>query len=159
MLVGLNISGLLHVRVVRRNVTLTKNNMSIIETPPQPKKRGHKSNEGRIQAECFQWFFNTFPQYRGLLFHVPNENDRADSNPIQGAIRKSLGVWPGVADLIFLSANGRHHGLCIEMKDEHGTQKPAQKTWQVAVESQGYKYCLCRSLAQFQEIILDYLAK
>ena len=131
----------------------------IVETPEQPKKRRHSSPEGKIQAECFQWFHNTFPQYRGLLFHVPNENDRADSNPIQGAIRKSLGVWPGVADLLFLVARDGKHGLCIEMKDEHGTQKPAQKVWQSAVEAQGYKYCLCRSLAQFKEIITDYLAE
>ena len=131
--------------------------MPIIDTPPQPKKRNHRSNEGRIQAECFQWFHNSFPQYRGLLFHVPNENDRADSNPIQGAIRKSLGVWPGVSDLLFLLARGGYHGLCIEMKDEHGAQRPAQKEWQSVVERQGYRYEICRSLAQFQELIYDYL--
>lgn len=131
--------------------------MPIIETPPQPKKRRHSSPEGKIQAECFRWFFNSFPQYRGLLFHVPNENDRADSNPIQGAIRKSLGVWPGVSDLLFLLARGGFHGLCIEMKDEHGTQRPAQKEWQSVVERQGYRYEICRSLAQFQELMYDYL--
>jgi len=132
--------------------------MPIIETPPPPKKRHHSSPEGRIQAECFQWFFNNFPQYRGLLFHVPNENDRADSNPIQGAIRKSLGVWPGVADLVCLIPRNGHGALLIEMKDERGTQKPAQKAWQSAVEAQGYVYKICRSLDQFKSIIYDYLA-
>lgn len=129
----------------------------IVETPEQPKKRSHKSNEGKIQSSCFIWFNNTFPQYRGLLFHVPNENDRADSNPIQGAIRKSLGVWPGVADLILLIPHGGHGALLIEMKDEHGTQKPAQKVWQAAVEAQGYVYKICRSLEQFKQIIAEYL--
>lgn len=132
--------------------------MTIIETPLQPKKRSHKSNEGRIQAECFQWFHNTFPQYRGLLFHVPNENDRSDSNPIQGAIRKSLGVWPGVSDFICLIPRGGHGALLIEMKDEHGTQKPAQKAWQAAVEAQNYLYVICRSFDQFKSIITKYLA-
>lgn len=131
--------------------------MAIIETTPQQKRRSHKSNEGRIQAECFQWFHNSFPQYRGLLFHVPNENDRADSNPIQGAIRKSLGVWPGVADFICLIPRGGHGALLIEMKDEHGAQKPAQRVWQSAVEAQGYRYEICRSLEQFQTIINEYL--
>lgn len=129
----------------------------IVETPEQVKKRSHRSNEGKIQAACFQWFHNTFPQYRGLLFHVPNENDRADSNPIQGAIRKSLGVWPGVADLLFLLARGGYHGLCIEMKDEHGQQKPAQKEWQKIVEAQNYRYEICRGLEQFKVIIHEYL--
>lgn len=131
----------------------------IVETPEQPKKRRHSSPEGKIQAECFQWFHNSFPQYRGLLFHVPNENDRADSNSIQGAIRKSLGVWPGVADLILLIPRGGHGALLIEMKDEHGQQKPAQKVWQTAVEAQGYAYKICRSLDQFKKIIAEYLAE
>lgn len=129
----------------------------IVETPEQPKRRGHRSNEGKIQAECFAWFWNDYPQYRKLLFHIPNENDRSDSNIIQGAIRKSLGVVAGVSDLILLVPRGLYHGLCIEMKDEKGTQKPAQKEWQTLVEAQGYKYCLCRSLAQFKNVISDYL--
>lgn len=129
----------------------------IVETPQQPKRRGHRSNEGKIQAECFAWFWNDYPQYRRLLFHIPNENDRSDSNIIQGAIRKSLGVVAGVSDLILLVPKGLYHGLCIEMKDEKGTQKPAQKEWQTIVEAQGYKYCLCRSLAQFKNVISDYL--
>lgn len=130
----------------------------IIETPQKTSKRSHRSNEGKIQSSCFVWFNNTFPQYRGLLFHVPNENDRADSNPIQGAIRKSLGVWPGVADLICLIPRGGHGALLIEMKDEHGQQKPAQKVWQAAVEAQNYRYEICRSLEQFKTIINEYLS-
>lgn len=129
----------------------------IIETPEQPAKRPRRANEGRIQADCFIWFNNTFPQFRKCLFHVPNENDRSDSNIIQGAMRKSLGVVSGVADFLFLVARGGFHGLCIEMKDEHGQQKPAQKEWQAIIEAQGYKYELCRSLDQFKRIIYEYL--
>lgn len=128
----------------------------IIPNPPKPQKRAHSSPEGKIQAECFQWFWNDFPQYRKLLFHVANENDRADSNAIQGAIRKAMGVVSGVSDLILLVPKGRFHGLCIEMKDEKGTQKDQQKEWQALVEAQGYRYEVCRSLAQFKEIIKDY---
>lgn len=129
----------------------------IVETSEQPKKRRHRSNEGKIQAECYAWFWENYPRYRKLLFHVANENDRADSNIIQGAIRRSLGVVAGVSDFIFLVASGGYHGLCIEMKDEKGTQKPAQKEWQSLVESQGYRYEICRSLPQFKELIYDYL--
>lgn len=132
--------------------------MAIIPTESQPKKRGHRSNEGRIQASCIVWFHNTYPQYRGLLFHCPNENDRADSNPIQGAIRKSLGVVPGVADLICLIPRSGHGALLIEMKDEHGKQRPAQVEWQKIVESQGYRYEVVRSLQEFQEVINEYLS-
>lgn len=129
----------------------------IVETPPQVKRRSHSSPEGKIQAECFAWFWNKYPQYRKLLFHVPNENDRSDSNIIQGAIRKSLGVVSGVADLLLLIASSGYHGLCVEMKDEKGRQKPAQAEWQAIVEAQGYKYVICRSLEQFKIIIEEYL--
>lgn len=133
--------------------------MTIIETQNRPKTRSHSSPEGRIQAECFAWFWNEFPQFRKTMFHVPNENDRADANAIQGAIRKSLGVVAGVADLLFLVARGGYHGLCIEMKDEHGTQKPAQKEWQAIIERQKYKYVICRSLDQFKKEVLCYLSE
>ena len=129
----------------------------IQETPERPRKRSHSSPEGRIQAECFAWFWNEYPQFRKCLFHIPNENDRADSNPIQGAIRKSLGVVSGVSDLILMVQRHGFGALCIEMKDEKGQQKPAQKEWQSIVETQGYKYTICRSLEQFKQIIAEYL--
>lgn len=129
----------------------------ILETPERPKDKRRLTPEGKIQAECFAWFWNEYPQFRKCLFHVPNENNRSDSNLIQGAIRKSLGVVPGVADLLFLVPRGKYHGLCIEMKDEKGKQRPAQEEWQAIVESQGYRYNICRSLEQFKEIMKDYL--
>lgn len=130
--------------------------MPIIETPPQPKKRGHSMPEGKIQAACYEYFWNNYPQYRGLYFAVPNENNRSDSNAITGAIRRSMGVYHGVSDTLMLIPRHGFHGLCIEYKDEHGKQSLHQIAWQKLVESQGYKYYLCRSLAQFKEILDNY---
>lgn len=132
--------------------------MSIIETPPQPKKRSHAMPEGKIQAACYQFFWNEYPQYRGLYFAVPNENNRADSNAITGAIRRSMGVYHGVADTLMLIPRGQYHGLAIEYKDEKGRQSEHQVVWQKLVEAQGYRYEVCRSLAQFKGIIEEYLA-
>lgn len=129
----------------------------IVETEEKNGKRSHCSREGKIQSDCVIWFHNSFPAYRGLLFHVPNENDRSDSNPIQGAMRRSLGVVAGVSDLILLVPRKGHGALLIEMKDEKGKQRPAQQDWQKSVESQGYVYRICRSLDQFKEIINEYL--
>lgn len=130
----------------------------IIETPEQPKKRGRSMPEGKIQAECYQFFWNNFPQYRGLYFAVPNENNRADSNAITGAIRRSMGVYHGVSDTLMLIPRGKYHGLCIEYKDEKGKQSEHQVAWQRLVESQGYRYEVCRSLVDFKSIINKYLA-
>lgn len=129
----------------------------IVETPEQPKKRGHSMPEGKIQAKCYQYFWNTYPQYRGLYFAVPNENNRADSNAITGAIRRSMGVYHGVSDTLMLIPRGRYHGLCIEYKDENGRQSEHQIAWQKLVESQGYAYRVCRSLEQFKTITNEYL--
>lgn len=115
--------------------------------------------EGKIQASCYLYFWDTFPQYRGLYFAVPNENTRSDSNAITGAIRRSMGVYHGVSDTILLIPRGPYHGLMIEYKDENGRQSEHQIEWQKKVENQGYKYVVCRSLEQFKSIIIDYLCQ
>ena len=130
----------------------------IIQTPVRPKKRAHSMHEGKIQATCYQYFWNNYPQYRGLYFAVPNENNRADSNAITGAIRRSMGVYHGVADTLMLIPRGQYHGLCIEYKDEKGRQSEHQETWQKLVEAQGFRYEICRSLEQFKNIINEYLS-
>lgn len=119
-----------------------------------PKHR--KQEESKLQAECFKWCWNEHPETRRLLFHI--ENERANGNKIDGARRVAMGLVAGVSDLILLMPRGVFHGLCIEMKTLTGTQRERQKEWQFLVEKQGYKYCLCRSFAQFQQIITEYLS-
>lgn len=130
----------------------------IILTPVQPKKRAHSMPEGKIQATCYQYFWNNYPQYRGLYFAIPNENTRADSNAITGAIRRSMGVYHGVADTLMLIPRGQYHGLCIEYKDEKGRQSEHQKTWQKLVEAQGYRYEVIRTEEEFKSLVESYLA-
>lgn len=131
--------------------------MPILETPPRPKQKQRGSPEGKIQAECVAWFWNTYSEYRGLLFHVPNEGNRNSQS--DGVLRKALGLVAGVSDLILLIPSSKYHGLCIEMKTDTGRQSPAQIEWQSKVEKQGYKYIVVRSLEQFKEEIREYLAK
>ena len=108
-----------------------------------------------MQAECVQWLWNEYPQYRGLLFHIPNEGNR--DSKTDGAYRKALGLVSGVSDLILLIPNKSHHALCIEMKTEVGRQSDAQRLWQSKVEAQGYRYEVVRSLEEFKELIKEYL--
>ena len=128
----------------------------IVETAEQPRKRGHKQEEARLQADCFRWCWNSYPETRRLLFHV--ENERTNSSMIDGARRRSMGLVAGVSDLILLIPRGRWHGLCIEMKTIEGKQRDEQKLWQAAVESQGYRYELIRTKQSFQQLIEEYLA-
>lgn len=83
-------------------------------------------SELQLQAVCFQWAWNTFPETRQLLFHVTNEvkphppetdeHAKARGCPVQYkypgetfkelsiriAKMKAAGLVPGVADLVFL---------------------------------------------------------
>ena len=130
----------------------------ITETPPQPKNRHHSMPEGKIQAECYAWFWNTFPKYRKCYFAIPNENSRADSSAISGAIRKSMGVTKGVADTFMAVQKGGYGGMFVEFKTQVGTQSPDQKQWQIIIENQGYVYRVVRSLEEFKELINWYLS-
>ena len=113
-----------------------------------------KTIESNIQQNCVKWFKLAFKRLAPLLFAVPNGGARS---AITGAILKAEGVTKGVADLLLLVPNSQFHGLCIEMKTKQGHQSPSQKAWQCAVEAQGYKYIVVRSLDQFMGEVTRYL--
>jgi len=113
-----------------------------------------RSIESQIQIACVTWFKLQYAQYAKNFFSVPNGGFR---NKITGAILKKEGALSGVADLQLAVPNRFYHGLFIEMKQPKGTQQDTQKEFQKAVESQGYKYVICRSLDEFMEIINNYL--
>lgn len=113
-----------------------------------------RNEESRIQQACVRWFRYQYPQYARLLFAVPNGGARSAAT---AAILKGEGVVSGVADILLLVPNSKHHGLCIEMKTRIGRQSDNQKTWQAEVERQGYKYIVCRNVDSFIEDVRAYL--
>lgn len=127
----------------------------IHETPPRRQRRTHSNSEGKIQAACVQWLWNTRPETRGLYIHIPNEGNRRSK--IDGSIRKSLGIVAGAPDTFLFIPSQRYHGLAIEFKTDTGVQSEAQKDFQVRLEVNGYKYVIIRSLCEFKEVITDYL--
>lgn len=128
----------------------------IVETPPQPKKhRSHGNPEAKIQAECVTWLWNERPETRGTFIHIPNEGNRRSK--MDGAVRKALGVLSGASDCFLFLARKGFYGLAVEFKTETGTQSEAQKTFQVKLELNGYKYVIIRSLEAFKKTINWYL--
>ena len=103
-------------------------------------------SEFKIQAECFQWHWNTFPHQRGRLFTVNNNAP----NAYAGSVMKAMGVVAGVSDMIYLSDTG---AVFLEFKDERGRQSLSQKWWQGVVEAVGYKYVVIRSVEDFQRVL------
>lgn len=102
-----------------------------------------------------RWFRYRYPAYAPLLFAVPNGGAR---NAVTASILKAEGVVAGVADLLLLVPSGGWHGLAIEMKTPTGRQSESQRAWQRAVEGQGYRYAVCRSVEGFIEAVEGYLA-
>ena len=133
------------------------------------------SRESIVQQGAVKWFNLQYPQYRGLLVHIPNEGRRTikviNGRPvcIGGAKLKAEGLVKGAADLVLFVPNKYFHALCLETKVElfdYSTgkekktktyQSPEQKEWQALVESQGYRYEVYRNIDEFRKIVLGYL--
>lgn len=104
-------------------------------------------SEERIQQEIFRWFHNTYPHLRGCLFHVPNGGER---NGREAAKLKTMGVYPGVSDLILLYGG---KATLIELKTETGTQSASQKKWELTMRGQGFEYVIFRTEKECIEFI------
>ena len=133
------------------------------------------SRESIVQQGAVKWFNLQYPQYRGLLVHIPNEGRRTikviNGRPvcIGGAKLKAEGLVKGAADLVLFIPNKYFHGLCLETKVElfnyrtgkekktKTYQSPEQKEWQALVESQGYRYEVYRNIDEFRKIVLEYM--
>lgn len=111
-----------------------------------------------MQTACFQWFNLQYPEFRGLLFAVPNGGGRSR---IEAALLKAEGVVAGVADMLLLVPSRGYAGLCIEFKAATKTarQSEAQKNWERLINKHGaYKYTVVRTFEEFRTLMYNYLA-
>ena len=115
-----------------------------------------KHEESTIQRNCIAWFRLQYPEYRSILFSVPNGGRR---DKVTAAILKAEGAVAGVADVIMLLPRHGYASLCIEFKTPKGRQSDNQKAWQKAVEENGSKYVVVHSFDEFREEIENYLKK
>lgn len=106
--------------------------------------------EVRAQSEAFKNIWNNRPDLRGRIYAVNNNSE----NATKGAMNKAMGVLEGVSDLEFLISEGRT--IHIEWKTATGSQKPAQKGFQIVCEKLGHIYVIVRSEEEFLAIIHKY---
>lgn len=107
--------------------------------------------ESRLQQDCYTWFHNTYPQYRGLLFEINNNSENAR----EGMRHRCMGRVKGVADMCLLAPGGV--SVFIEFKTETGVQSPAQKEWESTITNAGHRYCIVRTEQEFRNLIHIYL--
>ncbi len=108
--------------------------------------------ESNLSQDCFVWFHNTYPQFRGC-YCLNLNNSR---NKIQAAWNKSSGLVAGRSDIaLYLNETV----YLVEFKTEKGRQSVDQKKWQKIIESHGYNYYIIRHLDEFKEIINKIIIK
>lgn len=120
-----------------------------------PKPRRHSANEEHnLQCSQMRYMRGAHQELERVFFAVPNGQKRTER---QTAWLHDEGMVNGVSDIILLKPNSRHPYLCIENKTAKGRQSPEQKLFQQAVEKQGGKYVIIRSMDEFIKTIEEYL--
>jgi hypothetical protein len=110
-----------------------------------------KTNENKLQAECFKWANNTYclkhHKPRLTIFSVPNGGTR---NKLEAMTLKSTGLRSGVSDLIALFPNGK----CVffELKFGKGFQSDEQIDFEKIVKDLGFEYYLIYTFEDFKNI-------
>lgn len=107
--------------------------------------------EDDIQTACIRWFRLQYPNR--IIFHIPNGGRR---NIREAARLKKQGVLAGVPDL-FIPEPINYFGLFIEMKSPDGKLSENQKLLFPQLRDRGYRVEICRSLAEFMDVIQHYL--
>jgi hypothetical protein len=101
-------------------------------------------SEDKLQSDCYLWFHETYPKYRGLLCYNLN-NSR---NKIRASMDKGMGLQKGRADMVLYWKGSAYH---IELKLPNGVQSPDQKKWQAVILLAGFEYTIIRSLEDFKD--------
>ena len=106
----------------------------------------NKESEIQLQARCFQWHWNNYPQDRGMLFHVDNNS----GNRVTGNLKKAQGVVEGSPDFILIVPQIIYF---IELKTETGKLRESQVKFCSNVAKRGHPYIVIRKFEDFTNLI------
>lgn len=108
-----------------------------------------RETEDKLQADCFQWFHNTYKHLRGLLYHVPNGEKR---DPITANLLKAKGVVAGIPDLVF-HYRARTYFIELKRPDGKGVLSAAQKNIHKVLDQQRFIVWVVDDFRAFQQLI------
>jgi hypothetical protein len=97
--------------------------------------------ESRLQASIVKYFDAIGLRRDCLVFSVPNEGRRSR---VAAGILKSMGMLPGVADLVIVAPGGRCHFL--EVKTARGKLSSTQQEFRRRCRSLDVPHAIVRSL-------------
>jgi hypothetical protein len=97
------------------------------------------------------------PLFKNLVFfHIPNGGWRTKQSASKF---KAMGVLPGVSDYFIVRKAGDYNGLWLEFKTAKNSLSLAQKAFISAVQREGYKAQVVRSVKEAIQVIVKYLEK
>jgi hypothetical protein len=109
-----------------------------------------KHEESLIQAEIVKFLSSV-----GVFCHSV-ANEAAGNNVVRQGQMITMGLRPGVADLVAWMPSGVAY---IEVKTQSGRQSPAQIKFELKCRDFGVPYYLVRSLEEMEKIVKKSLKK
>ena len=107
--------------------------------------------EAKIQSDIVKFLLPYRKAGKLDFFSVPNE---AAANPVRQGQLIAMGLRPGVSDLVLMFPKGRT--VFVEVKNETGTQSPAQIAFEQKCHELGFEYVLVRSVEEVHRIVKEY---
>jgi hypothetical protein len=108
--------------------------------------------EDQLQAKCYQWLHNTYPELRGFFFAVPNGGYR---DIREAAKLQATGVVPGIPDLILVWPVL----VGFELKSAKGRRSPSQENIAQRWGSKSIPIHIIKEFSTFSRIIAEIYAK
>ena len=117
-------------------------------------KKKRAKPESIMQQACVIYFLSKYPQYKGLLFAIPNGGDR---HILVAMNLKSEGVVAGVPDLFLSIPRGGFHGMYLEAKIKPNSLSDKQLVMMHKFKQQGYKAVVFWTFYEFVHVIDEYM--
>jgi hypothetical protein len=108
----------------------------------------------QLIAECTQWFWNTFPEERRMLYAVNNNVSAGltkQQQIVEGNKNKAKGVVAGVLDLCYICYDGR--SVYLDAKVGNDTLSKEQEDFCEKLDDRGIAWFLFSSFGEFIEIM------
>ena len=113
-----------------------------------------RQKEHELQKACVQWFRFNYPNYKYLLFAIPNGGLR---NARVAVKLKAEGVVAGVPDLFLAIGTKYANGLFIEMKQGKNKLTENQKYMKQQLENEAYMVEVVYTFDEFVKIVKRYI--
>lgn len=106
-------------------------------------------SEAQLQSHCYLHIYNNHPELRGRLFATFQET----RNEIEGGLKKSLGLFASVGDMVFIDDQKRYIGIEMKLKGTSHNVKHLknQSLWLSSIPYKGY---FCDDFDMFCGIVL-----